>query len=59
MITSTIKIHDLYKNFYNIRRFFNKCKWDFEKRGLRTLEIIRNVLKLKGTELFLDDTFSM
>ena len=66
-ITSVIKAHNFYDKFYNIHRFLNSYKWDFEKLGLTMLKILINVLNLSegsafgGKELTiaLDDTLVM
>lgn len=58
-ITSIITVHGLFKKFYNMHRFFNQYKWDCVQLGLRTLEIIVKVLKLKELTLALDDTLVM
>jgi len=58
-ITSIIRVHGLVDKFYNIHRFFNRYKWDCDRLGLRTLEIIQTVLRLKELTLALDDTLVM
>ena len=58
-ITSIIRVHGLYGTFYNIHRFFNRYKWDSDRIGLRTLEIIQRIFKLKELVLALDDTLVM
>jgi len=58
-ITSIIRVHGLTEKFYNIHRFFNRYKWNSDQLGLRTLEIIQTVLRLKELTLALDDTLVM
>jgi len=58
-ITSIIRVHGLYAQFYNVHRFFNRYKWDSVHLGLKTLEIIQRVFKLKELILALDDTLVM
>jgi len=58
-ITSIIRAHGLTEKFYNIHRFFNRYKWNSDLLGLRTLEIIQTVLRLKELTIALDDTLVM
>lgn len=58
-ITSIIRVHGLVDKFYNIHRFFNRYKWDSDRIGLRTLEIILKIFKLTELTLALDDTLVM
>lgn len=58
-ITSIVLVHGLIEKFYNIHRFFNRYKWDYEQLGLRALDLIIKVLRLKELTLVIDDTFVM
>lgn len=58
-ITSIAIIHGLIEKFYNLHRFFNQYKWDYQQLGLRALGVIITVLRLKELTLVVDDTFVM
>lgn len=58
-ITSIIRVHNFYNNFYNVHRFINRYKWDYHILGLTMLNLLIKVFHLNELTIALDDTLVM